>query len=126
MIAPEPLRSYLGGDFNRVRWIPIGPGVSYRPLLKHSASRVQVIRTAPGAGVGLHSHGGEELTLVLAGGFSDVTGNYRRGDLQTTTPDILHRPVTDADGYCITLAVTDAPLKFKSPVVGLLGRIFGF
>jgi putative transcriptional regulator len=125
-IAPEPLRSYIGGDVDRVRWIPIGPGVSYRPLLKGRDSRVQLIRTAPGAGVGLHTHGGEELTLVLAGGFSDMTGDYRRGDLQITTPEITHRPVTDDDGYCITLALTDAPLRFKSPIVGIVGRVFGF
>jgi putative transcriptional regulator len=126
VIAPEPLRSYIHGDLDRVRWIPIGPGVSYRPLLKRKDARVQLIRTAPGAGVGTHTHGGEELTLVLTGGFTDVTGSYRRGDLQTTTPEIVHRPVTDADGYCVTLAMTDAPLKFMSPIVGVLGKLFGF
>jgi len=126
LIAPEPLRSYIHGDIDRVRWIPIGPGVSYRPLLKRRDGRVQLIRTAPGAGVGTHTHRGEELTLVLTGGFTDATGSYRRGDLQTTTPEISHRPVTDDDGTCITLAMTDAPLKFASPVVGLLGKLFGF
>jgi putative transcriptional regulator len=120
------LRSYIQGDIDRVRWIPIGPGVSYRPLLKRRDARVQLIRTAPGAGVGTHTHRGEELTLVLTGGFTDVTGSYRRGDLQTTTPEIVHRPVTDADGYCVTLAMTDAPLKFMSPIVGVLGKLFGF
>ena len=126
LIAPEPLRSYIHGDMDRVRWIPVGPGVSYRPLIVRGAERVQLIRTAPGAGVGTHTHRGEELTLVLTGGFTDVTGSYRRGDLQTTTPEIVHRPVTDDDGYCITLAMTDARLKFANPVVGLLGRLFGF
>jgi putative transcriptional regulator len=126
VIAPEPLRSYIHGDIDRVRWIPIGPGVSYRPLLRRKAGRVQLIRTAPGAGVGTHTHRGEELTLVLTGGFTDVTGSYRRGDLQTTTPEIVHHPVTDDDGYCITLAMTDAPLKFMSPVVGIIGKLFGF
>ena len=83
---------------------------------------MQLIRTAPGAGVGTHTHRGEELTLVLTGGFTDATGSYRRGDLQTTTPEIVHRPVTDDDGTCITLAMTDAPLKFMSPVVGRGGQ----
>jgi len=126
LIAPEPLRSYIHGDIDRVRWIPVGPGVSYRPLLTRDRERVQLIRTAPGTGVGTHTHRGEELTLVLTGGFTDVTGSYRRGDLQTTTPEIVHRPVTDADGYCVTLAMTDAPLKFMSPIVGVLGKLFGF
>jgi putative transcriptional regulator len=126
VIAPEPLRSYIHGDMDRVRWIPIGPGVSYRPLLRRKDARVQLIRTAPGVGVGTHTHRGEELTLVLTGGFTDVTGSYRRGDLQATTPEIVHHPVTDDDGTCITLAMTDAPLKFMSPVVGVLGKLFGF
>jgi putative transcriptional regulator len=126
VIAPEPLRSYIHGDIDRVRWIPMAPGVSYRPLLRRKDVRVQLIRTAPGAGVGTHTHRGEELTLVLAGGFTDVTGSYRRGDLQTTTPEIVHRPVTDDDGTCITLAMTDAPLRFMSPLVGALGKLFGF
>ncbi len=57
--------------------------------------------------VATHTHRGEELTLVLAGGFSDATGTYARGDVQTASPDILHRPKADPGEDCINLAVTD-------------------
>jgi putative transcriptional regulator len=125
-VAPEPLRSYLGGDLDRVRWRTVGPGISYKPLFRRGPSRAQLIRSRPGRGVGAHSHGGEEFTLVLAGGFTDTTGHYRRGDLQTTDETVLHRPLADDGEDCIVLAVNDAPLKFRSAAVGLLGKIFGF
>ncbi|HEX3675071.1 MAG TPA: ChrR family anti-sigma-E factor [Rhizomicrobium sp.] len=124
--APEPLRSYLNGDLDRVRWTMVGPGISYKPLFKAGAGRAQLIRSRPGRGVGTHSHGGEELTLVLTGGFTDVTGHYRRGDLQTADDSILHRPLADPGEDCIVLAVSNAPLRFSNAAVGLLGKLFGF
>jgi putative transcriptional regulator len=124
--APEPLRSYLGGDLDRVHWTKMGPGISYKPLFRRGPARAQLIRSRAGRGVGMHSHGGEEFTLVLTGGFTDTTGHYRRGDLQCTDPSVLHRPLADEGEDCIVLAVSDAPLKFQSRAVGVLGKIFGF
>jgi len=123
---PEPLRSYVGRELEDVRWNKIGFGISYKPLLRRGASNLQLIRSESGRGVGVHTHGGEELTLVLAGGFTDVTGHYVRGDFQTTTSDILHAPLADEGEDCIVLAVTDAPLRFANFGVALLGRLFGF
>jgi len=125
-VAPEPLRSYLGGDLDRVRWTPVGPGISYKPLFRRGQARAQLIRSRAGRGVGMHTHDGEEFTLVLTGGFTDTTGHYLRGDLQSTDPSILHRPLADEGEDCIVLAVSDAPLKFQSRAVGLLGKIFRF
>lgn len=124
-LAPEPLRSYLGGDLSGVKWKRIAGGISYFPLL-NGGVRARLIRSAPGAGVGQHTHGGEEFTLCLTGGYSDATGHYERGDVQTAAPGLHHKPVADAATGCITLAVTDAPLKFRSATVGLIARLFGF
>lgn len=124
--APEPLRSYLGGDLDRVRWTSVGPGISYKPLFRRGRTNAQLIRTRPGRGVGMHSHGGEELTLVLTGGFTDTTGHYLRGDLQSADASVLHRPLADDGEDCIVLAISDAPLKFRNAAVGLLGKFFGF
>ncbi|HEY1837397.1 MAG: ChrR family anti-sigma-E factor [Rhizomicrobium sp.] len=122
----EPLRSYIGGSFDDVRWNKITRGISFKPLFKSGNARVQLIRTKPGQGVGLHTHRGEEFTLIMTGGYTDVTGHYTRGDLHSATPDILHRPLADEGEDCIVLAVSDAPLKFHNPAVGLIGKIFGF
>ena len=124
--APEPLRSYLKADLAGVQWTTVGPGISYKPLFHDAASNARLIRSKPGKGVGTHTHEGEELTLVLTGGYTDVTGHYRRGDLQTADGALLHRPLADPGEDCIVLAVCDAPLRFKSHAVGLLAKMFGF
>jgi putative transcriptional regulator len=124
--APEPLRSWLGGDLDSVRWIPITRGLARRPILKRNGTMAQLVRSKPGHGIGWHTHKGEELSLVLTGGFSDATGHYRRGDVQTGTPALLHRPVADAGEDCITLAVATAPLSFRNPLIGALAKLMGY
>ncbi|HEY4124306.1 MAG TPA: ChrR family anti-sigma-E factor [Rhizomicrobium sp.] len=124
--APEPLRSYLGGDLDRVKWTNLAGGIYFKPLCRRGESRVYLIRSKAGCGVGWHTHHGEELTLCLTGGYTDETGRYARGDLQSATPDILHRPVADEGEDCIVLAMSDARLKFSSPLVALIGHWFGF
>ena len=124
--VPAPLRAYIGHDLEGVRWTKIAGGISFKPLFQRGESRVQLIRSKPGSGVGLHTHRGEEFTLCLAGGYTDVTGEYARGDWQSTTPDILHRPLADAGEDCIVLAVSDAPLLFQNWGIALLAKWFGF
>jgi len=124
--VPEPLRSYIGDDLDAIRWTNIAGGISFKPLFKSGAARAQLIRSRPGAGVGLHTHAGEEFTLCLAGGYTDVTGQYARGDLQSTTPDVLHRPLADEGEDCIVLAVSDAPLVFQNWGIALIAKWFGF
>jgi putative transcriptional regulator len=124
--VPRPLRSFVGDDLDRVRWRHVIPGLSYRMLMRRGRTRVYLTKSRPGAGIGLHTHKGNELTVVLAGGFTDEMGSYAKGDIVLTTPDINHTPIADDDGDCITLAMTDAPLKFRNVGAGLVARIFGF
>ena len=124
--APEPLRSYLGGDLDSVDWIVVTRGLSYRPVLKRKYANAQLVRSKPGHGISLHTHRGEEFSLVLTGGYSDATGHYVRGDVQIATPDLTHHPVADAGEDCVTLAVANAPLAFRNPLVGLLAKLMGY
>jgi putative transcriptional regulator len=125
-VAPEPLRSYIGGDLDKVKWTDLFGGMYFKPLFKRGKSRVYLIRSKAGSGTGWHTHSGEELTLCLTGGYTDETGQYARGDLQITTPEVLHRPVADEGEDCIVLAVSEGRLKFSNFVVGVIGRWFGF
>jgi putative transcriptional regulator len=125
-VAPEPLRSYLGGDLDAVKWRSIVPGISYRPLFRRGTSDARLIRSRAGHGVGFHSHHGEEFTLCLTGGYTDATGTFARGDLQSADPTLLHRPMADEGEDCVVLAVSDAPLKFQNGAIGLLAKFFGF
>ena len=116
----------MGGDFARLDWRHITSGIAYFPLPTKGKTRARLIRAVPGAGVSPHTHRGEEWTLVLTGSYSDVTGNYRAGDVQSTTPQIRHKPIADPGPVCINLAVTDAPLVFEGVLPKIVGKFFGF
>ena len=72
-----------------------------------------------------HSHRGLELTLVLCGAFSDATGSYSRGDLQEADEDLEHQPHAAPGEDCICLAVTDAPLRFRSVAARIAQPLIG-
>ena len=80
----------------------------------------------PGAETGTHRHSGQEYTLVLKGGFSDVTGSYGPGDLQMMEGDQRHNPVADPGEDCINLAVTTGRLEFDSLIRKIAAPLFGF
>jgi putative transcriptional regulator len=109
-VLPEPLRSYIGGDIDRIRWRRTIPGL-HEADVKCAGGSVRMMRIRSGMGMPQHTHRGDEFTLVLAGGFSDDTGHYLRGDFAATDPSVDHRPIADDDGDCICLAFTDAPLR---------------
>jgi len=121
------LRPILGGDMSALPWRKMGQHLAYVPLFSRGGTRVRLLRGAPGADVGRHSHRGMEYTLVLAGGFTDETGSYGPGDFQTASADLSHNPVADQDGEdCINLAVTTGPLRFDGFVQKIAGKFFGF
>jgi putative transcriptional regulator len=124
--VPAPLQAYVGGDFNSLDWRHITSGLSFFPLPTKGKTRARLIRAVPGAAVATHTHRGEEWTLVLTGSYSDFTGTYGAGDVQSTTPDIRHTPVADPGPVCINLAVTDAPLIFEGLLPKIAGKFFGF
>jgi putative transcriptional regulator len=125
-ILPEPLRGYLGGDLNAVEWQRLGLG-AYQALIPTSdaTTTARLLRIPAGRPVPVHSHGGLELTLVLDGLFSDATGSYGRGDLQEADEMLQHQPHAGAEKDCICLAVTDAPLRFKSLAARLAQPLLG-
>lgn len=122
MLLPQPLLDYLprnlSGDLDAISWRWSGAGLqSYAlPVSKSRGGLASLLKIAPGAGLPLHTHGGNELTLVLSGGFTDETGAFQRGDLEVADGDVEHRPVAMLDQPCICLAITDAPLKFSGPL----------
>ena len=124
--VPAPLQAYVGSDFDAIAWRHITTGLACYPLPMKGKARARLIRATAGAGVATHTHRGEEWTLVLTGSYSDSTGRYGAGDVQSTTPEIRHRPVADPGPVCINLAVTDAPLIFEGLVPKVIGKLFGF
>jgi putative transcriptional regulator len=125
-ILPDPLRRYLGGDLATVSWRRLGMGASQYviPLGDHGAT-ARLLRIPAGKPVPEHTHNGLELTLVLCGAFADATGTYGPGDLQEADETLLHQPHAAKGEDCICLAVTDAPLRFKSMAARLVQPLLG-
>lgn len=68
-----------------------------------------------------HTHRGYELTLLLAGEFSDLNGNYVPGDFIVLNGQHQHSPKT-VNG-CLCYTVLDAPLHFTKGISKLLNPI---
>jgi putative transcriptional regulator len=124
--TPAPLRAFLGRDLRDVRWRKMGPRLSYVTLYRQGGLAMRLLRGAPGAETGSHSHRGSEYTLVLQGGYSDETGHYAPGDFQAATDAVTHNPVADPGPDCINLAVTTDRLRFSGTTQGFLAALLGF
>ncbi len=118
-VFPEPLRDYVGGDLESVKWKKLGGGVSQYLLDTSRDASVRLLHIPAGMAVPDHGHHGTELTLVLKGAFIDGDDRFGRGDIELADEHVDHTPVADLGEDCICLAATDARLKFK----GLIPRI---
>ncbi|SIR06815.1 anti-ECFsigma factor, ChrR [Rhizobium sp. RU35A] len=120
-VIPEPLRSYLGGDVETLKWRALGRGAyQIRIETGDPETQVRLLKIPAGRPVPEHTHEGRELTLVLSGSFRDGNDLFARGDLEEADGDLLHTPTATDDEDCICLAVTEAPLKFSSWIVRLI------
>lgn len=125
-ILPEPLRSYVGGDIETLKWKSLGRGAYHIPIrTDDGTTMVRLLRIPAGKPVPEHGHGGRELTLVLSGSFHDGEALFARGDLEEADASVQHQPVATPGEDCICLAVTDAPLKFRSWLVRLVQPVLG-
>ena len=118
--VPRPLRDYLDApDLDALSWRQVIRGLEeYALPIGATASRTKLLRIKPGMAVPSHTHKGNELTLVLQGGFEDGRGHFLSGDVAITDSHIDHSPVADLGEPCICLTVVDAPLK----LTGKIGR----
>jgi putative transcriptional regulator len=123
---PEPLRATVAEALRRGAWRRLLPGIQALDLSKAlprakdgTAVIAQLIRVHPGCAIPRHSHGGEEIALVLAGGYTDETGHYGAGDYAIVDPAVTHRPVADPGVPCLCLVIADTTPRFTS----LLGAL---
>ncbi|MFN4282238.1 MAG: ChrR family anti-sigma-E factor [Alphaproteobacteria bacterium] len=133
ILIPRPLRDYLadmdvGGDLAALPWRKLGGGVDEIaiPQATSAGERLRLLRIKAGSAVPRHTHHGNEMVMVLTGGFTDASGHYQRGDVGVSDRDIDHTPVADRDTDCVCLSFTDAPLLFTGPIGWILNRIVKF
>lgn len=118
-VLPAPVRDYVGGDLDAVRWRRVGMGVKQAILPTGGAAMARLLYIPAGAAVPDHGHRGTELTLVLQGAFADEVSRFGPGDIEVADEALDHTPVADIGADCICLAATDAPLKFHRLLVRL-------
>lgn len=123
-VFPAPLRRYVGVSARDLPWRRAMPGVRQHVVEDHDGVEATVYWIKAGAKMPHHTHDGDEVTLVLRGGFTDITGHYGVGDVAVADGDVDHRPVADDDEDCICFAVTTAPLRLTGPVGKLIQSIF--
>jgi len=121
--VPSPLRPFIGTRLGDVRWRTFWPGMQTVQIRSNDdPSDISLLRLKPGTGMPVHTHGGDELTLVLQGSYTDETGRYGVGDVAIGDPDLTHRPVADVGAHCVCFTVVDAPLRFQSRLARLASR----
>ena len=113
---PEPLRRYTLGPW---RWI--GPGARVRDVHapRDGACRVILLEIQPGRVMPRHTHGGVELTCVIAGAYATETARFNPGDLEEADQDTLHQPRVVSDNACLCVAALDGEILLD----GWLGRL---
>jgi putative transcriptional regulator len=118
-VLPEPVRSYVGGGIDAVRWRPIGLGARQAILHDTPHATARLLHIPAGCELPDHGHEGTELTLVLQGAFRDGPLRFARGDVEVIDDETQHRPVADPGEDCVCLVACAGKLKFS----GLLPRI---
>jgi putative transcriptional regulator len=113
---PEPLRRLPLGPW---RWM--GPGVRVRDVHgpRDGACRVILLEIQPGCTTPRHTHGGVELTCVLAGAYATETQRFEVGDLEEADHETLHQPRVVSSEPCLCVAALDGEILLD----GWLGRL---
>lgn len=123
---PAPLAPYLPGGLKSVKWRFAGPGVATAdlPSPDDSPSRLLLLKVGAGRKVPEHSHGGQELTLILQGAYRDRFGVFATGDIADHDEDVEHQPIAEPGEDCICLVAVDARLSFRSRLIRTLQPLF--
>lgn len=123
---PRAIRPYFGARFADVRWRTLAPGVHLaRSNTPMDGGQLFMLRIAPGKKLPVHSHQGNELTLILRGAYDDALGHFGPGDVADLDASVEHQPVTAPGESCICLAATDAPLRFSGFIARALQPLTG-
>lgn len=121
---PEPVRGAALDAAGKQGWQMMGIGLKRLKLDVGSSMEVELYRINAGSKIPRHSHGGNEFTMVLSGGFSDHRGNYGPGDVCMNGPSDTHQPIADEDEACYALTVRDGGLRFTG-VLGVVQKLLG-
>jgi putative transcriptional regulator len=107
--VPRALVSVLA-TLSRPRWRWLAPGLRGITLHESEDGAVaRLLQLRPGVVIPGHDHGGDEHTVIFAGGLDDERIRLDRGDALTMTPGEQHRQRAAAGAACVALIVNEAP-----------------
>lgn len=113
---PRALRKQVDGQ-----WQGIGKVSRLRLNTGEGKARASLLHIDAQGEIPEHSHKGSELTLLLAGEFSDEYNSYKPGDFMLLDENHQHSPKTMEGCLCYT--IVDAPLYFTKGFTKLLNPI---
>ena len=65
-------------------WRRLAPGIRQLALTTGGGAKARLLKLKPGTVLPEHGHRGTELTILLAGSYTDALGQFRRGDMRST------------------------------------------
>lgn len=122
-IVPAPVRPYIrrrpGGG---IAWTFRSPLSRYVDLpLFHHGTPVRIASLRGGSVFPRHTHDGEELTMVLQGGYDDSAGDtYLPGDVAVVDETITHQLAIHPGEDCVLLLLLEnrlVPKSFRSKLI---------
>ena len=122
---PVALAEYAAASLEQGGWRMVSPGIKQLRLATSGAGKARLLKLKPGTMLPEHGHRGTELTILLAGSYTDELGQFVRGDMAELDESVVHRPVVDDGPECIALIVTEAPLKFRTWMARLAQPLIG-
>ena len=85
-------------------WLKFGKLARAKVDLNEGEVHANLLHIEAGGAIPPHTHKGFELTLLLAGNFSDTRGNYVAGDFIWLNGTHTHSPETQLGCLCYTVA----------------------
>tara|TARA_R110001583_G_scaffold68686_3_gene195286 strand:- start:9962 stop:10648 length:687 start_codon:yes stop_codon:yes gene_type:complete len=102
----------------------VGKLARARIQLDENEIHSSLLHIEPGGSVPEHTHNGFELTVLIAGEFSDERGEYVPGDFIMLDKNHQHHPVSEKGCLCFTVA--NDSLHFTQGINKLLNPIGTF
>ena len=118
-VLPKAIRNIELGKIAQ-----IGKLSRARLQLDEGEIHTSLLHIDPGGSVPEHTHNGFELTLLLAGSFTDEQGEYVAGDFIMLDKRHQHHPVSEHGCLCYTVA--NDSLHFTQGINKLLNPIGSF
>lgn len=96
------------------RWV--APGIHWAGILRRQDGLLGLLRVRPGTSLPLHSHRGQEMTLVLEGAYEGPDGRFVPGDCEEADEGVAHDQAAVGEQDCICLVATSGRMRFRTPL----------